>query len=84
MMLNQCIESSLKLEIVKNKRKRVETYSGGKLWKDYFFFFLILRYQTGQNSGVVQACGRLKDIFSIGGYYSTESSISCNAAIFCS
>jgi len=39
MMLIQCIESNLKLEIVENKRKRVETYSGGKLWKDCFFLF---------------------------------------------
>jgi len=74
MILSQCIESSLKLEIVKNKHKRVETCSSGKLWKDYFFLI----------PSVVQACGRLEVIFSIGGYCSSESSISCNAAIFCS
>jgi len=52
-MLNQCIESSLKLEIVKNKRKRVETYSGGKLWKDYFFFFF---FNTKVPSWTEQRC----------------------------
>jgi len=82
MILSQCIESSLNLEIVKNKRKIVEIYSSRKLWKDHFFF--ILRCQTGQNSSVVQACGRLEVIYSIGGDCSTETSISCNAAIFCS
>src|SRR5215469_14889609 len=37
-------ENSLK------KRKRLETYSSGMIWKDYFFF--ILRCQTGQSSSV--------------------------------
>jgi len=55
-MLIQCIESTLKLEIVENKRKRVENYSGGQLWKDYLFFC------TGQNSSVVRICGTLKGI----------------------
>ena len=37
MMLGQCIETSLKLEIVKNKCKSVETFSSGKLSKDKFY-----------------------------------------------